>query len=100
MAILLSQAHFEKILIEWSHRDRMHDPLSNAEDIRHLEMMTYRKYRYAKHIAENAARGIFPSTAKPQHMVDFSPEEFNKIIAAKIRWKKAAILKLQADSPP
>jgi hypothetical protein len=60
-------------------------------------MMTYRKLRQAKHIAENAARGIFPSMSKPEHMMNFDPEEFNKIIAAKIKWKKAAIKKLQDE---
>jgi hypothetical protein len=89
----ISKTHSKKFDSKTTKRN-----VNNAEEIRHLEMMTYRKYRYAKHIAENAARGIFPSTAKPQHMVEFLPEEFNKIISAKIRWKKAAILKLQAES--
>jgi len=70
---------------------------NNSEEIRHLEMMTYRKFRQAKHIAENAARGIFPSMSKPEHMMNFDPEEFNKIIAAKIKWKKAVIKKLQNE---
>jgi hypothetical protein len=66
---------------------------NNSEEIRHLEMMTYRKFRQAKHIAENAASGIFPSMAKPEHMMNLDPEEFNKVISAKIKWKKAAIKK-------
>jgi hypothetical protein len=30
-------------------------------------------------------------------MMNFDPEEFNKIISAKIKWKKAAIKKLQNE---
>ena len=70
---------------------------TNSEELRHLEMMTSRKYRQARFIAENAARGIFPSMKPPAHMVEFDAKEFNRVIAAKIRWKKAEIQRMQAE---
>lgn len=72
---------------------------SNGEELRHLEMMTSRKYRHARFIAENAARGIFPSMKRPIHMVDFDPSEFNQVISAKLKWKKAEIARLQSEHP-
>jgi hypothetical protein len=61
-------------------------------------MMTSRKYRQARFIAENAARGIFPSMKKPAHMVEFDPQEFKRVIADKIRLKKSQIRQLQNSS--
>jgi hypothetical protein len=72
---------------------------SNGEELRHLEMMTSRKYRQARFIAENAARGIFPSMRQPSNMVDFDPTEFNQVIRAKLKWKKAEIVRLQSEHP-
>jgi hypothetical protein len=71
---------------------------NNSDELRHLEMMTSRKYRQARHIAENAARGIFPSMKPPPHSVAFDPKEFKRVIGAKIRWKKTAIAQLQAQA--
>jgi hypothetical protein len=71
---------------------------SNHEELRNLEMMTSRKYRQARFIAENAARGIFPSMKKPAHMVEFDPQEFKRVIADKIRLKKSQIRQLQNSS--
>ncbi len=68
----------------------------NSEEIRSLEMMTSRKLRQARHLAENAARGIFPSIKKPDHMVDFDPEELQKVIAAQLKWRKAENKKIAA----
>lgn len=62
---------------------------NNSDELRSLEMMTSRKLRLAKHMAENAARGIFPSNKKPQVMVDFDPVEFQAVIAAQLKWRKA-----------
>jgi hypothetical protein len=72
---------------------------TNSEELRHLEMMTSRKYRQARFIAENAARGIFPSMKRPSNMVDFDPAEFNLVIRAKLKWKKAEIVRLQSEHP-
>lgn len=70
---------------------------NNAEELRSLEMMTSRKYRQARFIAENAARGIFPSMKPPACMVDFDPVEFNRVISARLKWKKAEIKRLEAE---
>jgi hypothetical protein len=70
----------------------------NSEELRSLEMMTSRKLRQARYLAENAARGIFPSIKKPDHMVDFDPEEFQKVIASQLKWRKAENKKIAARS--
>jgi hypothetical protein len=64
---------------------------------RTLESMTSRKYKIARYLAENAARGIFPSQAKPKYSVDFDPVEFNKILAARTKWVKEQKLKEPAS---
>jgi hypothetical protein len=71
----------------------------NSEEIRSLEMMTSRKLRQARRLAENAARGIFPSMKEPDYMVDFEPEELQKVITAQLKWRKAENKKLAARSP-
>lgn len=71
----------------------------NSEEIRSLEMMTSRKLRQARRLAENAARGIFPSMKEPDHMVDFAPEELQQVIAAQLKWRKDENKKLAAHSP-
>ena len=68
----------------------------NSEEIRSLEMMTSRKLRQARYLAENAAHGVFPSIKKPAHMVDFDPVQLQKIIAAQLKWRKAESKKLAA----
>ena len=63
---------------------------TNSEELRNLEMMTSRKLRQARYLAENAARGIFPSMKQPEHMADFDFLELQSLIAEQIRWRKAA----------
>lgn len=57
-------------------------------EMRALEQMTSRKLKTAAYIAENAARGVFPSQSKPKHFVKFDPIEFNQIISEKNAWVK------------
>jgi hypothetical protein len=59
-----------------------------------------RKLKTAMYIAENAARGVFPSQAKPRHFVKFDPVEFSEILTRHNRWikrEKVRILK-EAES--
>ena len=46
----------------------------NSEELRTLEMMTSRKYRLGKWLAENAARGLFPCQTEPAHAAAFDPK--------------------------
>jgi len=62
---------------------------NNSEELRSLEMMTSRKLRHARCLAENAARGIFPSIKKPEHMIEFDPLEFQAVIATQLKWRRA-----------
>ncbi|WP_068323982.1 hypothetical protein [Polynucleobacter yangtzensis] len=57
-------------------------------ELRALEQMTSRKLKTATYIAENAARGIFPSQSKPKHFVKFDPVEFHQIISENNAWTK------------
>lgn len=59
-----------------------------ADEIRSLEILTSRKLKLAKHLVENAARGLFPSHSKPAHMVDFDAKEFNAIIRDRNKWTR------------
>jgi len=70
---------------------------NNSEELRSLEMMTSRKLRQARRLAENAARGIFPSMNEPDHMVDFEPKELQTMIASQLKWRKAESKRL---APP
>jgi len=63
--------------------------IKNSEELRHLEMMTSRKFRQARYLAENAARGLFPVLTKPEIAVEFDAHEFKKVLLEKIRWRKA-----------
>jgi hypothetical protein len=54
-----------------------------------LTIMTSRALLNGLMIAENAARGIFPSNAKCTNAVKFDPEEFHKILKASSAWHKA-----------
>mgnify|MGYP007062763779 CR=1 FL=1 len=60
----------------------------NSEELRTLEMMTSRKYRLGKWLAENAARGLFPCQTEPAHAVAFDPKEFSQVIREAVRWEK------------
>lgn len=51
-------------------------------------MMTSRKYRLGKWLAENAARGLFPCQTEPAHAVAFDPKEFHQIITETVKWER------------
>jgi hypothetical protein len=60
-----------------------------------LEITTSRSFHYAHLIAENAARGIFPSKFDHGYAVDFDKEEFHEILKRSSKWavqEKARIL--------
>lgn len=59
---------------------------NNFDDLRNLESMTSRKYKIARNIVENAARGIFPSQLPCEHAVAFDPYEFRKILSERRQW--------------
>ena len=61
---------------------------NNFDDLRNLESMTSRKYKIARNIAENAARGIFPSQLPCEHAVAFDPYEFRKILGERNQWMR------------
>lgn len=84
----------EECKIKKNRKGRSRDP-ETFDSLRTLEQMTSRKLKTAAYIAENAARGIFPSQAKPKYLVKFDPVEFNQILSAKTAWikqEKARIL--------
>jgi len=51
-------------------------------------------------IAENAARGMFPSYAKCPHAVKGDLEERYSMFVARRKWQKSAKKQATADSPP
>jgi len=59
---------------------------NNFDDLRNLESMTSRKYKIARNIVENAARGIFPCQTLCEYAVAFDPFEFQKILGQRRRW--------------
>ncbi len=59
---------------------------NNFDDLRNLESMTSRKYKIARNIVENAARGIFPSQEPCEYAVAFDPYEFSDILMARRKW--------------
>ncbi len=63
-----------------------------------LTIMTSRALLNGLMIAENAARGIFPSNAKCPNAVKFDPEEFHKILKASSAWNKTEKTKLLAQA--
>lgn len=84
----------EECKIKKTRKSRSPDPEA-FDSMRTLEQMTSRKLKTAMYIAENAARGIFPSQAKPKSYVKFDPTEFSKILSKKTAWikkEKARIL--------
>jgi len=62
---------------------------ANYDEFRTLEQMTSRKFKIAVNIAENAARGIFPSQTPCINLVKFDPLEFQTILTTKTKWIKA-----------
>lgn len=90
----------EECKIKKNRKGRSPDP-DAFDNLRTLEQMTSRKLKTATYIAENAARGIFPSQSKPKHFVKFVPVEFNEILSEKTAWinkEKARILALQKSN--
>jgi hypothetical protein len=61
---------------------------NNSEELRTLEMLTSRKYRLGRWLAENAARGLFPLQSEPDHEVAFDPKEFHQILTETVQWER------------
>jgi hypothetical protein len=59
---------------------------NNFDDLRNLESVTSRKYKIARNIVENAARGVFPSQLPCEYAVAFDPYEFRKILGDRRQW--------------
>ena len=53
-----------------------------------LTILTSRAFQRGRLIAENAARGIFPSYSKCEHAVEFDLNQLYKRFAARRRWMK------------
>jgi len=70
----------------------------NSDELRTLEMMTSRKYRLGKWLAENAARGLFPCQTEPAHAVAFDPKEFHEIITETVKWERREKARMQAEA--
>ena len=87
----------EECNIKKNRKGRSRDP-ETIDSMRTLEQMTSRKLKTAAYIAENAARGIFPSQAKPKYSVKFDPVEFNQIISEKNAWAKKEKTRILATS--
>ena len=71
---------------------------ANYDEFRTLEQMTSRKFKIAVNIAENAARGIFPSQKACPHSVKFDAAEFNHILSAKTAWIKQEKVRILANT--
>lgn len=54
-----------------------------TEDKYRLKILAHRAIHRGKMLAENAARGVFPSYAKCPHAMDFDLEELNKLRVAR-----------------
>lgn len=66
-----------------------------------LEITTSRSFHYAHLIAENAARGIFPSKVDYGYAVDFDKEEFHQVLKFSSKWavkEKARLRALQQSN--
>jgi Flp pilus assembly protein CpaB len=72
--------------------------VTNSEELRTLEMLTSRKYRLGKWLAENAARGLFPLQSKPDHEVAFDPKEFNQILTETVQWERREKARILAEA--
>jgi hypothetical protein len=70
----------------------------NSDELRTLEMMTSRKYRLGKWLAENAARGLFPCQTEPAHAVAFDPKEFHEIITDTVKWERGEKARMLAEA--
>jgi len=72
--------------------------VANSEELRTLEMLTSRKYRLGKWLAENAARGLFPLQTEPAHAVAFDPKEFNQITTETVQWERREKARMLAEA--
>jgi|GEM_PF-2739104 hypothetical protein len=79
----VSKTHSKKFNVNTTKRND-----NNFDDLRNLESMTSRKYKTARHIVENAARGIFPNQSPCEHAVAFDPHEFRDILMACRKWMR------------
>lgn len=70
----------------------------NSEEMRTLEMLTSRKYRLGKWLAENAARGLFPCQTEPANAVAFDPKEFHQIITETWKWERHEKARMLAEA--
>lgn len=77
----VSKKHSKKFNVATTKRND-----TNFDDLRSLEMMTSRKYKIARYIVENAARGIFPCQTPCEHAVAFDPVEFQQILTDRRKW--------------
>ncbi|WP_298559364.1 hypothetical protein [uncultured Aliiroseovarius sp.] len=64
-------------------------PNEDQYDRMMLTILTSRALQRGRLIAENAARGVFPSYAKCDHAVEFDYQELNKRFLSRQRWQKA-----------
>lgn len=87
----------EECKIKKNRKGRSPDP-GAFDSLRTLEQMTSRKLKTAAYIAENAARGVFPSQSKPNYFVKFDPAEFSQIISEKNAWIKKEKSRILATS--
>jgi len=63
-----------------------------------VTIMTSRALLNGLMIAENAARGIFPSNAKCQHALKFDVHEFHEILKASSAWQKTEKARILAKA--
>ncbi len=77
----ISKTHSKKFNVTTTKRTD-----ANFDALRSLEMMTSRKYKIARYIVENAARGIFPSQTPCKHAVAFDLSEFSDILMSRRKW--------------
>ncbi len=71
---------------------------ANYDEFRTLEQMTSRKFKIAVNIAENAARGNFPSQKACPYSVKFDAAEFHHILSAKTAWSRQKKDRILASS--
>ena len=63
-----------------------------------LAILTSRAFSRGLMLAENAARGIFPSYANCPHAVKFDAEEFHEVLKASATWQKTEKARILAKA--
>ena len=63
-----------------------------------LAILTSRAFSRGLMLAENAARGIFPSYANCPHAVKFDAEEFHEVLKASAAWQKTEKARILAKA--